>query len=259
MTSKPEPEPGLTRNAFLGGRLQIWQPVSGYRAGVDPVFLAAAVPARPGQSVLELGCGVGVASLALGRRVGELDQAGLEILPEYADLARRNARENGIRLAVETGDLADMPAALKSRRFEHVLANPPYFLRRNGTGGRNTGRRTARVEDVTPLPRWTDAAARRLVPGGTLTLIQNADRLADVLAACDARWGDLRILPLASRAGRSAALFLLRARKGARGPLRLLAPMTLHRGDRHERDGDSYTEAVRGILRDGAAMPVDWS
>ena len=45
----------LTRDGFLGGALQIWQPIKGYRAAMDPVFLAASVPAKAGQSVLELG------------------------------------------------------------------------------------------------------------------------------------------------------------------------------------------------------------
>ena len=55
-----------TDNAFLGGRVQLLQPRRGYRAGVDPVLLAAAVAARPGEAVLELGCGVGTALLCLG-------------------------------------------------------------------------------------------------------------------------------------------------------------------------------------------------
>lgn len=46
--------PATTHDDFLGGLLSIEQPVKGYRAGVDPVFLAAAVPAQEGQSVLEL-------------------------------------------------------------------------------------------------------------------------------------------------------------------------------------------------------------
>jgi tRNA1Val (adenine37-N6)-methyltransferase len=44
-----------TFDAFLGGRITLEQPTKGYRAGVDPVLLAASVPARAGQSVLELG------------------------------------------------------------------------------------------------------------------------------------------------------------------------------------------------------------
>ena len=50
----------LTQDRFLDGRLTVSQPRKGYRAAMDPVLLAAACPARPGQSVLELGCGAGV-------------------------------------------------------------------------------------------------------------------------------------------------------------------------------------------------------
>ena len=68
----------LTRDKFLDGQLTILQPRYGYRAGVDPVFLAASVPAKPGQNVLELGCGAGVASLCLARRVSGLSLFGVE-------------------------------------------------------------------------------------------------------------------------------------------------------------------------------------
>jgi tRNA1Val (adenine37-N6)-methyltransferase len=81
----------LTRDAFLGGRLHVWQPARGYRAGTDPVFLAAACPARSGEHVLELGCGVGVASLCLAARVEGLALTGVERQVDYAALARRNA------------------------------------------------------------------------------------------------------------------------------------------------------------------------
>jgi hypothetical protein len=65
----PFAEEELTTDAFLGGRLTVRQPRAGYRAGVDPVLLAAAVPARAGEAVLDLGAGPGWRSLCLGRRV----------------------------------------------------------------------------------------------------------------------------------------------------------------------------------------------
>lgn len=65
-----------SHDQFLGGRLMVAQPKTGYRAGVDPVLLAASVPAVRGESVLELGCGVGVASLCLAARVpGQIGRA----------------------------------------------------------------------------------------------------------------------------------------------------------------------------------------
>jgi tRNA1Val (adenine37-N6)-methyltransferase len=39
----------LTRDAFLGGRLHVWQPKKDIAPGPIPVFLAAACPARSGE------------------------------------------------------------------------------------------------------------------------------------------------------------------------------------------------------------------
>ena len=119
----------ITEDEFLGGKLLIKQPRNGYRAGVDPVLLAASVNAKPMQSVLELGCGVGVASLCLGRRVPDLQLTGIEIQSDLAQLAQENAAHNKLKMDVVIGDLAVLPQGLKSSQFDHVIANPPYFDR----------------------------------------------------------------------------------------------------------------------------------
>ena len=248
MTFAPEDQ---TQDLFLGGRLRLSQPRRGYRAAADPVLLAAACPARTGQSVLELGCGVGVASLCLGTRVAGLRLSGLELQPDYAELARHNACVSGISLEVHEGDLRDMPPALRIP-FDHVIANPPYFAPQDGTAARDPGRETAQRE-ATPLADWLGAARRRLHPGGWLTLIQLADRLPDLLAGMEG-FGAVSVLPLAPRPGRPANRVILRARKGARGPFRLLAPLILHDGPSHDGDRENYSPAARAVLRDGAAL-----
>ena len=94
------------------------------------MLLAASVPARAGQSVLDLGCGVGAAALCLGARVPGLELIGVERQADYAALAARNG------LTVVQADLADLPRDLRNRSFDHVLANPPYFDRRAGHAAR---------------------------------------------------------------------------------------------------------------------------
>jgi len=247
---------GLTEDGFLGGRLVIKQPASGYRAGIDPVLLAASVPAQTGQSVLDLGCGVGTAVLCLAARVPGLTVLGLEIQEEYADLARQNADRNAITATIVQGDIRRMPPDLRQRSVDHVLMNPPYFRRSRGTA--SVGGRETAMGEALPLADWIDAAVRRLAPRGSLTLIHKADRLPDVLAALDLRLGDVRVLPLASRAGRPADRILLRARKGARGPFRLLPPLVLHPGNRHSEFGPRYVPQVEAVLRKAAELPVDW-
>lgn len=242
----------VTQDAFLCGKLQLWQPRHGYRAATDPVLLAAACFARAGQSVLDMGCGVGAAALCLGRRVPDLDLWGLELQPDYADLARRNARENTIPMQVVTGDLTDMPAPLR-RDFDHVIANPPYYPA-GGTPSPNAGRATALQVGDTPLGLWVQTATRRLAPGGWLTLICGADGLPQVLTALGDKMGSASVLPLAPRAGKPALRILLRARKTARGPFQLLAPFVLHDGPTHTGDRESYTEQANAVLRDGGDL-----
>jgi tRNA1Val (adenine37-N6)-methyltransferase len=237
----------LSCDGFLGGRLRLWQPRVGYRAATDPVLLAAFVPAKPGERVLELGCGVGAAALCLAARVAGLELHGLELQPAYAALARRNAAENGIGLVVHEGNLRRPPPALWGG-FDHVLANPPFHPP-GATAPDDAGRAIAHREAEEGLGAWIDAGLRRLRPGGWLVLIHRAERLGTLLAGLEGRAGGTEILPLAGRSGRSAGRVLVRARKGSRTPLRLLPPFILHQGNAHDGDRESYTAAAQRVLR----------
>ena len=244
-------EDALSDDKFLSGRLRLLQPVQGYRAATDPVLLAAACPAEPGQSVLDLGCGAGAATLCLGLRVPDLRLAGLELQPAYADLARRNAERNGIPVEVHEGDLNRMPSALR-RDFDHVIANPPYYPA--GGSPSPIAARARAMQVDTPLSGWVSAATRRLRPGGWLTLICGADGLPEVLAALAPKLGSASVLPLAPREGRAALRVIVRAKKGGRAPFRLLAPFVIHQGAAHDGDRESYTPAANAVLRDGADL-----
>lgn len=247
--------PDLTHDAFLDGRVRAWQPASGYRAGTDPVLLAAAAEARAGQSVLELGCGVGVASLCLAARVPGLRVTGVERQGSYADLARRNVAEAGLDAQIVTADLADLPGELRQQSFDQVVANPPYFPPQTGTAAADPGREAALRED-TPLADWIAVGRARLAPRGWLTLVLSSDRLPDALAAMNGL-GSVAVRPVAGRAGRDAGRVLVRARKGGRAPFRLLAPVVLHAAPHHAGDGEDQTEIARAILRDAQPLPWD--
>lgn len=241
------PDEALTRDAFLDGRVTLLQPRRGYRAATDPVFLAAFVPAHRGEGVLELGCGAGAASLCLAARVPGLDIHGLEIQPDYAELARRNAALNGVRLTVHDGDLRAMPMALRRLSFGHVLMNPPFHPP-GATPSPDPGRAVAHGETA-PLPAWIDAGLRRLRPGGTLTVIHRTERLGSILAALGDRAGGTELLPLASREGQPAARILVRAVKASRSPLLLHSPFTVHEGDYHTLDLNAYSPEAEAVLR----------
>ncbi|MDB2453924.1 methyltransferase [Planktomarina temperata] len=243
----------VTVDGFLGGQLRLAQPKTGYRAGIDPVLLAAACPAQSGQEVLELGCGVGVASLCLGRRVPGLALNGVEILGEYAQIARENAARNDIEFDVRQGDVSARPTPFFDRSFHHVIMNPPYFAAGASSISPEAGRASGRSEQVA-LSHWVDMAAKRLRPKGYLTVIQRAERLPDLLAALEVCLGSIVVQPLAPRAGRPAHLILLRARKSGRAAFQLLSAQSLHSGDEHIQGQPDYVPEVSAILRDGVAF-----
>ena len=214
--------------------------------------MAAAVPVVPGQSVLDLGCGVGSASLCLGCRVEGLDLHGLEIQRFYAALGRENAAANEMALEIHEGDASAMPAALRARVFDAVMLNPPWYAE-DRTPSPNPGRDRAR-RTALDMADWIEAALARTRPGGHVVIIQRAERLAGILAALDGPAGGIEILPLVARTGRDAKRVIVRARKGVRTPLRLAPPLVLHDGTTHDRDGDDFSARAAAILRDGLAL-----
>ncbi|MCC5992351.1 MAG: methyltransferase domain-containing protein [Rhodobacteraceae bacterium] len=253
MAEPPDADAALTQDAFLDGQVMIAQPRQGYRAATDPVFLAASIPARPGHSVLELGCGVGVATLCLNARVAGLRLCGVEVQPEYAALARRNAAANGAQMQVIEADLTRLPADLRAQSFDHVIANPPYYAA-HGPAAQDAGRDRA-LREATPLANWVDVALRRCRDGGHVTLIHLTERLPDLLAAFQGRASAV-VLPLAARAQRPARRIIVQARKGGRAPFTLLPPLVIHQGDSHPGDGEYFTDTVRAIMRDTAALDL---
>ena len=249
-------EDQLSDDKFLCGRLRLWQPLRGYRAATDPVLLAAACPVAAGESVLDLGCGAGAAALCLAARVPGINLAGLELQPGYADLARRNALRNGIEVEVVEGDLRAMPVALR-RDFDHVICNPPYYPA-GGTPSPVAPRAMAMQVEAVPLAEWVGVAARRLRPGGWLTMITGADALPELLGGLG-KLGSAMVLPLTAREGRAAKRVILRARKGGKAPFRLLAPFVIHHGAAHDGDRESYTPEASRILRGGSDLSAQFS
>ena len=248
------PQAGLavTEDRLLGGRVRLAQAAAGYRVAIDPVLLAAAAPAAPGERVLDLGCGSGAAALCLLARVEGLLAVGLESDPATAELARGNAAANGVaeRFQILEGDVGAPPPALREAAFDQVLMNPPYLDPDKARLPAEDGRRRSHAESSAGLADWLDLALRRLRDKGHLTLIHRAERLDEILAALAGRAGGVVVCPLWPSEATAAKRVIVRARKGAR------APLTLHPGLVLHAPGGGYTAAAEAVLRDAAALTL---
>jgi tRNA1(Val) A37 N6-methylase TrmN6 len=240
--------PATTDDALLDGRIELRQPAAGYRVAIDPILLAAAVPPPAGHTVLDAGAGVGAAALCLAARLPSVAVCGVEVQPQLAALFAENVAANGLheRVTIEPGDLFDH--AVDRPGYDHVMTNPPYHPAGRGRPAAAPAKQRANVEADFDLTAWVSACLALLRPKGILTVIHDAARLAELVAALAPRTGDVRILPLWPRRGQPARRVIVRARRDVATPSTLLPGLVLHGPD------GRFTRAAERILRDGKAL-----
>jgi tRNA1(Val) A37 N6-methylase TrmN6 len=242
----------LTDDRLLGGRVRFSQPARGYRVAIDPVLLAAAVPARHGERVLDAGAGTGAASLCLAARVPGCRIVGLEVQRPLQRIASHNVTQNGFDARIEMieGRLERPPPRLAAASFDHVMTNPPHLAAAATSPSPDLSRALAHAETSLDLAGWLAGCLRLLKQEGRLTLIHRPDRMSEVLAALLGRAGEVIVFPLWPAAGRPAKRLLVRARKGARGPVRLMPGLILHGAD------GEFGPQAEDVLRHGQALDL---
>jgi tRNA1(Val) A37 N6-methylase TrmN6 len=225
------------------------QPASGLRSGIEPVLLAASVPARPHDHVLEAGTGAGPALLCLTARVPGVKATGVEADAPMASLAAANAHANNftaIDIIAERIEAATFPSP-----FDHAIANPPYH-RPDSSPSPIPARDTAKRGSEALMATWIERLSGALRDRGSLTLVVPAGMVPACLAAMSQyRCPCIILFPLWPKTGRPAKLVLLRGVKNGLTPLRLAAGLVLHNQD------GSFTPDTQAILTDGSALLLD--
>lgn len=247
-----------TTDKLLNSRITVEQPAKGYRIAVDTLLLAAAVPvqAGQGQKVLELGCGVGGAMLALAVRVGDVVITGLELQEPMVGLCASNIRLNGFdaRLKVVQGDVAAMPAQ-EAGQFDHVMMNPPFHNGKTHSASANPSKKLAHTEsEEADLTVWLAHAAQALKTGGHMTMIHRADRQSEIITLLSAYFSTIVIKPVWSKKeGGTCKRILVSAAKGEEkeGGCVITAPPFILYGT----DG-LYSPEAHGVLREAEGIKV---
>jgi len=242
-----KPRDPTTEDKLLGGRVRLVQPRTGYRAAMDAVLLAAAIPAANGERIMDLGSGVGAASMCLASRIGGCQIDGTEVQPRLVSLGEQNILLNRLERRVRffVADVSTLDVGF-IEKFDHTMINPPYLqeARAQPTDSPDP----ARVEVGVGLDEWVHAAASVIRDGGTMTFIHRADRLDELLAAVRTVAGSISVVPIWPGHGKEAKRVIVSARKGRRGPLRLCPGLTLY-----DNEGQ-YTRLANEILLAGSAL-----
>lgn len=232
----------------LNKQLRLKQAENGFRTSLDSVMLGAACPIQAGQSLLDMGCGVGSAGLCVLYRVRDINLTGVEIQASHCDIASENAKVNGF--SNQAGFInADIRDYKFERGYHHVVCNPPYLETGAHLRSPHDAKATAMGHDGDIATRdWVVNAARLLKPEGSLTIIHEAGKTHSIIQAMKGRFGAIEIIPLWPKSGKKAKRVIIRAIKGRKSPTTLHSGLILH-----ESEG-GYTLEADKILRNGEGL-----
>lgn len=230
---------------LFNGKVTVHQPIEGYRFALDSLVLAAFTPAKEHQLVLELGVGVGAASLALAYQHPTIMIHGIEIQSNILPITQRNIDENGWsdRFQLFCGNLATR--LVPGHYYDHVIMNPPFFEEHTYTNSPYEHKTLSHGEKEALLQDWIAEAHRALKPRGYVTMVHTAQRLDDILSLLNHKFGGIEIYPMWPKIGHAAKRVLVRARKGVNSPLTLHAGLVLHQHD------GTFTAQASAVINDG--------
>jgi tRNA1Val (adenine37-N6)-methyltransferase len=233
-----------TEDTLYDGRIRCLQHRKGYRFSVDAVLLGNFIQPRPGDRILDLGCGCGIIPLILTYRWPNVLITGLEIQPNLASLARKNVELNNLqeRIEILPGDLKEIKKYTESGSFDWIISNPPY--RRSGSGRVNPGdeQAFARHEQLADLASVVKAAGWAVKKRGKVVLIYPASRGAAVIAELkNAGLEPKKMLSIFSYPGSSASLLIIEAVKHGGEEMTILPPFYIY----EKRDGEYSREMAK--------------
>lgn len=235
-----------TTDSICRGELLLHQPRGGYRFNVDSLMLADFCYRQvrpPPTQLVDLGCGCGVIGLLLAARWRGCHATLVELQPELAQLARRNALENRLaaRVEVRCADLREAVAPGDAAKL--VVSNPPFYQLGSGRVSPNQQLALARHEVACTMEQLTGACEAALPQGGLAALIYPTERRRELLEACTSAGIGVELeRPVQALPGREPHRLLLLGRKGGSGKHQMLRPLVV------EQQPGVYTDELRRVL-----------
>lgn len=238
----------FTEDYLLNKKVKIYQPVNGYRAAIDAVFLSSMIDSakvEQNAKILDVGSGTGAVSLCLAYRLQAKQPqiTGLEIQEDLVKLSNQSALANGFAeiLHYEHCDIRQKNA-LTAGSFDFVVTNPPYSD--HDMPSPNESKKFAHNLQNFDLTAWLSFALKMLKPKGYIALINRTEALNEILSAMHNKAGNIEILPLYSKQNQNAKRVIILAQKGSHGLTALLPPLYTHN------ENGAYSEKAEQILRE---------
>ncbi len=159
----------MSQNYFQFKQFRINQHRSAMKVSSDAVLFGAWCSFEGDDSVLDVGAGTGILSLMCAQRSEAMITAIEPDQGSFAD-ARDNIEQScwADRIELEQQTFQHF-AALTTKRFSHIISNPPYFS--SSLKCADSARTAARHNDTLPFSELAQCASQLLKENGRLSVI----------------------------------------------------------------------------------------
>ncbi len=240
--------PKETMDSLFRGEIKIVQERDGYRFSIDALLLAGFVWLIRGERVIDLGTGVGIIPLILGKRgEGAREIVGVEIQEDLAELAKRNVLLNRFEdpITIHHGDIRGLNDTFPPSSFDVVVTNPPYYRVSDGRINPHSQKAIARHEVKCTIDDTLRVARYLLKEGGRIFVIFPGYRSITLFNSLrGAALEPKRLRWVHSREGEGAKFVLVEAYKGGGEGVEILTPFFIYT------DGGIYTQEMEKLYSD---------
>ena len=211
--------------------LKLIQKKNGFRFGMDSVLLADFAEIRPNDCAADLGTGNGILPLLLIGRGKSRHIFGVELMPEAAELARKNVYLNRLenRITVIQSDAVQAAERIGNCTMDAVVCNPPYGHPSASLASGNLQKATARTQEEDTLHRFFSGAYDILKGKGKLFMVYPAPQMLHVMKCLQVHHLEpKRFRMVYPRADKPANLVLIEALKDAKPTLHPMPPLVIY-------------------------------
>lgn len=217
----------LQRNGY-----RIIQKKNGFCFGMDAVLLSGFARVKAGETAVDLGTGTGIIPILLEAKTEGRHFTGLEIQEEFAKMAARSVRLNGLedRVEIVQGDIREASRLFGKASFDVVTSNPPYMNDSHGLKNPDLPKAIARHEVLCTLEDVVREAAFLLKPGGRFYMVHRPHRLAEIISVLrEYRLEPKRMKLVHPFVDKEANMVLIEAVRGGRSMMKVEAPVIVYR------------------------------